>query len=67
MKHRHRDYIHPDRGKRAVLARGIRKAIRSCSILLGKTAEGVSGAIRVWFEPDREGQWTLRGRKEEIR
>ena len=67
MKHRHRDYyIHPDRGKRAVLGRAIRKAIRSCSILLGKVAEGVIGAVRVWL-PGREGQCEPRDRKEEMR
>ena len=67
MKHRHRDYyIHPDRGKWAVLGAVTRKVIRSCSILLGKVAEGVIGAVRVWL-PGREGQWELRERKEDMR
>ena len=65
---KHRDYyIHPDRGKWAVLGAVTRKVIRSCSILLGKVAEGVIGAVRVWVQPDREGQWELRERKEDMR
>ena len=52
MKHREY-YIRPDRGKRTMLVTVARNAIRSGGIFLGKTAEGVSGAIRVWLDDGR--------------
>lgn len=51
MKHRHREFDHPE--KRGQIGAVARKLIRSCGIILEKTAEGVSGAVRVWVEPRR--------------
>lgn len=51
MKHRHREFDHPE--KRGQIGAVARKLIRGCGIILEKTAEGVSGAVRVWVEPRR--------------
>lgn len=59
MKYRrHREFVHPDRGK-GVLEKVTRKTIRSCGILLVKAAEGLFCAVRVWLpaRPRRYGRW----------